>query len=354
MGHVIDDGQLASWEEVVDAHDWADLLLGNGLSSHIWPNFRYGSLFERACASRVLTATDRRLFDKTGGTVNFETALAALAVTMRTLEALEEPGTERLRARYLRIQKALGAAVRDVHDLSQLTRETVQETLREHRWVFTTSYDLVLYWCAGYEDFRGFTDYFFCGDRLEFHPENTMVRDGVTRLVYLHGALHLLVNEKGVTRKRRSRDSTLLEQFGTADPDDPLSRPLLVAEGTAGEKARIIQDNEYLSFGLNRLRNTKLGLVIFGLSLRDEDAHLVKALNHRTERPIAVGLRPYSPSRNRRRQANIRKLLDAEQLYFFDATTHPLGAPALACTPQTNGAKPAGGSKRRRAAAVAR
>lgn len=207
----------------------------------------------------------------------------------------------------------------------------MQDTLRDYRWVFTTSYDLVLYWCAAYGDsFDGFADYFFCNVRLEFHPANTIVKSDLTRLVYLHGALHLLVDEKGVTRKRRSSGASLLEQFGVPDRDDPLARPLLIAEGSASEKARIIKDNEYLSFGLDKLSRGRRGLVVFGLSLREEDAHLVSALNARPKRPVAVGLRPRTKTENRSRQAHIRKLLDVDELYFFDASTHPLGEPTLA------------------------
>jgi hypothetical protein len=124
----------------------------------------------------------------------------------------------------MRAQKALGAAVRDVHialsDIPDGTHETVREVLRDYRWVFTTSYDLVLYWCAGYGDsFEGFADFFFCNGRLEFHPDNTVVKSDRTRLVYLHGALHLLADENGLTRKRRSSDATLLEQFGIPDKE---------------------------------------------------------------------------------------------------------------------------------------
>lgn len=333
MGHVI-DGELASWCDVAGLEVWRDLLVGNGLSSHIWPGFAYESLYERACKAKVLTRGDRKLFEA-GATANFERVLAELAVSIRTVEALGGPGASMLRDCYMRVQKALGAAVRDVHialsDIPEGTRETVREVLRDYRWVFTTSYDLVLYWCAGYGDsFEGFADFFFCNGRLEFHPDNTIVKSDRTRLVYLHGALHLLADENGLTRKRRSSDATLLEQFGIPDKEDPLSRPLLVAEGKAAEKAQIIKDNEYLSFGLERLSRSRGGLVVFGLSLRDEDAHLVSALNARPKRPVAVGLRPRSRTENRRRQAHVRKLLDVDEIYFFDATTHPLGDPALA------------------------
>jgi hypothetical protein len=188
----------------------------------------------------------------------------------------------------------------------------------------------VLYWCAGYgESFDGFADLFFCNDRLEFNPARSALERDSTGLVYLHGALHLLVDRNGVARKRRSRASTLLAQFGEPDATDPLTRPLLVAEGSASEKSRIINENDYLSFGLNQLRRGRCGLVVFGLGLREEDAHLLSALNFSAKRPIAVGIRPGARTENRRRQARIRALIDAEELFFFDSSTHPLGDPAL-------------------------
>jgi hypothetical protein len=331
------DGQLAAWSTVESEQAWCDLLLGNGFSSHIWPAFAYDSLYSNACSAGMLDSSDRMLFEA-GATENFEGVLGALAVSIRTLDTLSDPAVKRLRRRYLRIQRALGEAVRGVHvPLSALpasTRRVVRSTLRDYRWVYTTSYDLVLYWCAGFgESFSGFVDFFFCNERLEFDPARTAVECDATRLVYLHGALHLLVDGNGVARKRRSHGATLLEQFGEPEPTGALTRPLIVAEGSSHEKSSIITANDYLSFGLNQLRRSGRGLVIFGLSLRDEDTHLASTLNSRQGRPIAVAMRPRTRSENRRRQARIRGLLDTDQLYFFDSTTHPLDDPAL--TPQS-------------------
>ncbi len=337
FGHPV-DGALASWRDVEREEEWRDLLLSNGFSSHIWPAFVYGSLYARACHLGLLAGGDRELF-KASATENFESVLGALAVSIRTLNTLGEPAAvKRLRMRYLHIQRALGAAVRGVHvPLAQLpanTRRAVRFTLRAYRWVFTTNYYLVLYWCAGYgESFDGFADLFFCNDRLEFDPARTALERGSTGLVYLHGALHLLVDRNGVARKRRSRASTLLAQFGEPDTTDSLTRPLLVAEGSAHEKSRIINEDDYLCFRLNQLRRGRCGLVIFGLGLREEDAHLQNALNFRVKRPIAVGIRLGTRTENRRRQARVRALLDAEELLFFDASTHPLGDPALSPAP---------------------
>jgi hypothetical protein len=132
-----------------------------------------------------------------------------------------------------------------------------------------------------------------------------------------------------VTRKRRSLGASLLAQFCEQQSTDTLSRPLLVAEGTAREKTRIIETNPYLSFALQQLRRSTGPLVIFGLSLREQDAHLAAALNHDPARPVAVAIRPKPTREVRRRQACIRQLLDTDTLYFFDASTHPLGNQTL-------------------------
>jgi hypothetical protein len=325
------DGRLASWQDLAGEQSWGDLLVGNGLSSHIWPGFGYAPLYARACEDGILVGSDRALFTASA-TENFESVLGAVAVSIRTLQALGDPAAERLRTRYLRIQATLGMAVRAVHmPLSVLpagTRALLRRTLRDYQCVFTTSYDLLLYWCAGHgAGFDGFTDFFFCNGRLQFDPAKTTVDPGVTRLLYLHGALHLLIDADGVIRKRRSRGASLLAQFGHQHETETLTRPLLVAEGLAHEKARIIYDNAYLSFALEQPRRSRRALV-FGLSLRDEDAHIVNALNHCPRRSIAVAMRAHPPRQIRHRQARVRQLLDTDRLYFFDASTHPVTRPS--------------------------
>lgn len=39
------DGSLASWRDIESSCAWSALLLGNGLSMHVWSGFAYGSLF---------------------------------------------------------------------------------------------------------------------------------------------------------------------------------------------------------------------------------------------------------------------------------------------------------------------
>lgn len=322
MGHPI-DGQLAPWDDVAGAHQWRNLLAGNGLSAHVWPPFAYGSLYERACENKALTKKDRALFEHRG-TENFELVLSALATSIDTLTALER-GTDALQKRYASVQQALGRAVRDVHapmsEVPDATRARLREALRAYRYVFTTSYDLLIYWAAA-PAFEGFADFFWSGGTNAFDPGRTRVPKGdPTRIVYLHGALHLVVDGDGVTAKRRSGEQTLLEQFADAPP----RRPLLVTEGSSADKLKVIINNDYLVFALTRLRRQKLPLVVFGHALGPQDAHLVEALNVQPDRPIAVGLLPGPAEDLRKRQGELRGALASHDLYFYDATTHPLG-----------------------------
>ena len=67
--------------------------------------------------------------------------------------------------------------------------------------------------------------------------------------------------------------------------------PLFVAEGTPGKKHEQIQGNGYLWYSLDKLRNIKSPLVIFGHSLGASDGHILDAITrNRNLRTIYVGL----------------------------------------------------------------
>ena len=57
------------------------------------------------------------------------------------------------------LQAALGEAVRGVHitllDAPWEARNAIKKEMERHRRVFTTSYDLLIYWAMGYGDEYG-------------------------------------------------------------------------------------------------------------------------------------------------------------------------------------------------------
>lgn len=330
-GHPIDDS-LATWEEVtIEYGGWSGLLLGNGLSRNVWRDFGYPTLFGKARrdgASGSLSTADRALFEVLG-TQNFERVLAELAAAIRMADALKEE-TRPFLERYQSIQKALGEAVQSVHagyrDIPEGTLEAIGRVLQRQEYVFTTSYDLVVYWAMGAVDYKGLCDCFwsdYCFDLANSEPP-----EGKTPVYFLHGALHLVVMGSGVTRKLVSTSlQNLLDQFGHPLDGDEQVRPLLITEGSAQHKLLAIEGNDYLSDALDRLRRFKRPIVVFGSDLSEQDRHLVDALNRNPDRPVAVSIRREGRSGNeiRSAKAGLRSRLNSSQLVFFDAATHPLG-----------------------------
>jgi len=323
------DGTLVDWREVATRYRWDTLLLGNGMSTNIWEPFGYRNLYDRAKRSGLSTQ-DRKLFSSTP---NFERVLADLLTAFRVNEAVGLD-TEPLLERYRNIQRALVRAVREVHlKLSRVppsTRRTISNTMEEFEWVFTTSYDLLVYWAMASEGFEPFMDHFRYRGRCEFDPSRASVPANRVPIYFLHGALHLVVGGSGATWKLRQTDlDSILDQFGKPIQGDAEARPLLVTEGSADDKLAAIEDNVYLSHALGRLRQRDLPVVVFGSSLSEQDAHLAEALSEHPERPIAISMLPADRKQLLANQVDISGRLEVEPLLFFDATTHPLGNPGL-------------------------
>jgi hypothetical protein len=324
------DGRLPDWEDVQDEEDWDVLLLGNGLSINVWGSFEYRSLFETAKSRKLFSKDDIALFDALGSS-NFEQVLHSLSESIRVGRAL---GEERRRdiARYQSVQKALGRAVHSVHiergELPGETLDRIKKEMRLFKHVFTTSYDLLLYWAVMYDDrFMGFLDFFWAHGNNAFDESTHTFSEGDsrTRLYFLHGALHLVAHADGTTCKRKSSFRTLLDQFGLPHAGDATARTLIVTEARAEEKELSILANEYLSFCWRTLRGCDAPVVIFGHSLSPQDSHLIAALNEH-ERPIAVALRDKKRSTNKKEQHRIASLLDTQDLHFFNASSHTLGS----------------------------
>jgi hypothetical protein len=324
------DGPLLDWRDIATLHGWDTLLLGNGMSINIWEPFGYRKLYDRA-KSDGLSPRDRTLF---ASTPNFERVLADLLTAIRVNDAVGiETGP--LLERYRNIQQALVRAVREVHvkgsRVPPSTRKAIRNTMEQFEWVFTTSYDLLAYWAMATDGFSPFMDHFRFGGRCEFDPLRATVPPKKVPVYFLHGALHLVVGGAGATWKLKQKDlDTILDQFGKPIRGDARARPLLVTEGSAKDKLVAIEDNVYLSHALERLMERDLPVVVFGSSLSEHDSHLAAALSENAKRPVAISMVPAAKKDLLARQVDISGRLEGSPLLFFDATTHPLGDPALA------------------------
>jgi len=217
--------------------------------------------------------------------------------------------------------------------LSAVALERIGHELRNYKYVYSTNYDLLIYWSVMQTGPAGFIDYFF---QREFDIQDTDVIDNDrTRVMYLHGGLHLYRLPTGTTLKRRQGAfRNLLDQFGTPFPGYPDAVPLFVTEGEPASKLNSINKSEYLSFSFREFTEHEGNLVVFGHSLSDNDDHIVKAIGGWGSRRLAIGLLPDTALRISRRKTNILAKLPDAEVFFFDATTHPLGSAALKIQPK--------------------
>ena len=322
------DAELEDWADLA-SREWPTLLVGNGLSINLWAGFRYDSLF----TSATLTPEAQAIFAELG-TTNFEQCLECLHHANISLRALHET-TAKVDQTYAEVRDALFETVSDVHVpwglFPQSTHDLLAKAMNAHQAVFTTSYDLSLYWSQLQTEKPVDIIDFFWGGGHRFDPLDTEVhRSSATRVYYLHGGLHLWQDDStGEDGKWTSADGRLLDIKSNYGPTTT-PRPLFVSEGTSAAKLRTIRQSVYLTFCLEELREDNSPTVLFGHSLAEQDAHIAAALNEGSRKRIAVSMYP-SGDENAiiAEKARILRQLPSHRVMFFDSTTHPIGHPGL-------------------------
>ena len=321
------DEELGDWNSLRSSESWESLLLGNGASIAISRSFVYSSIYAEATSENIdhpISSTNQELFQNLS-TQNFEQVLSSLS-TARKVNSVLRLATTQIDRLYQNVQQALIEAVHRVHvpwvNVPDSTRGTIRSELLEYENVFSTNYDLLIYWAMMHTDNgSGFIDYFFSGS---FDPGNTENWSGSTSVHFLHGGLHLNRLITGETVKRSAGEGqNLLDMFAFPLPDGVV--PLFVTEGTSQEKMTSINRSSYLSFAYNQLAHSKESCVIFGHSLSESDRHIVDAIARWQDVRLAISMLPDSPENIISNKARIVHLLPRADIKFFDATTHPLG-----------------------------
>jgi hypothetical protein len=330
----LENADLLAWP-LPGVPQWPVLLLGNGASQAVWSKYAYPSLLEVAeglDAGEGLSVDSVSLFEALD-TTNFEYVLSALATARTVANALERP-TRSLNRTYRDVQRALGSAVAAVHlpwdkaTANPLAR--IKAELRRHSHVFSTNYDLLVYWAIMHEgDTEPFKD-FFWGSGGTFDINDVAVTEPAVRVFYLHGGLHLRRStESGLTSKAVAAQGRLLRQVGWSGFE---AHPLIVTEGSASDKLRTIARSDYLTFAHQELAQAPDGVVVVGHSLSPYDDHLVDVLVNRAragKKRVAVSIRGRGTAAMTRKHALAARLPGCD-LSFIKASTHPLLAAEMA------------------------
>ncbi len=326
------DAHLEDWNALRATTPFGALLVGNGASRAVWDDFGYDSLFEnaRSVEEKPLSQSELSVFDALH-TRSFEQVLSALKTTSRVNKALAVSSAAP-RNRYYAIKEALINTVHAVHIPWRLVQATslanISQELGRYRTVFTSNYDLLNYWAIQHQG-AAIDDLFQGSDpRFELSASTTEK----TRLLYLHGGLHLVRNQDGTARKLTSTEGTLLGSFAINNTLKTLDDvPLFVNEGSSEDKLKTIRSSDYLSFCYDQLLQQHDALCIFGHSLGKQDAHLVHALRQAKPKTLAISIYPRSAAFIQSQKRHYAKLFadTGVALRFFDSKTHALGSPSL-------------------------
>ncbi|WP_426205579.1 DUF4917 family protein [Pseudomonas sp. TWP3-1] len=326
------DATLEDWSAVRASTDLRGLLMGNGASRALWDDFGYDSLFEnaRTLPDKPLSQSELSVFEAMQ-TRSFEQVLGALKTTSRVNKALAVSSAAP-RNRYYAIKEALINSVHDVHLPWRLvkasTLATLNEELASYRTVFSSNYDLLNCWAAQHQSDA--LDDLFNGANASFDLSQSTSEK--PRLLYLHGALHLVRNQDGSARKMTVSEGTLLGNFAINNTIKTLDDvPLFVNEGPSADKLKSIRSSDYLSFCYEQLLGHGDGLCIFGHALGEQDSHIIRALRQARPKTVAISIHPRSTAFIQHQKRHYAQVFEGTgvELRFFDSKSHALGSPKL-------------------------
>jgi hypothetical protein len=291
------DHTIYDWTEISDKFS-EGLILGNGASVAIHPEFLYKSLYESACKNGFIDASLSKVFQY-HNTTDFELILRRLWHTYHVNQALEI-ADERTTLAYKNLRDALIQSIQAVHIEYDSVRNSdlpaIASFLKRFKTVVSLNYDLLVYWAMMYGNEKlqygkwfkdGFLSGTFDRDWRRFRtPHRNSGATGATLVFYPHGNLSLATGEydaefKISCRNHSSLLDTVINQWKSAQ-----CVPLFVSEGLTDQKEIAVGRSTYLRTVYNEVL-PELGehIAIYGWSISDYDVHILKAMKQ-AEKPI--------------------------------------------------------------------
>lgn len=307
--------QICKWSDISQER-WENLLLGNGFSQNIEQAFSYRNLYE--FAKKNIYNFPQDLFSALG-TENFEEVLKRI---------VNDPSHKE---NYEIVKNALLNSIHKLHphkNENWLHLDRVAENFHGYKNIFTTNYDLLLYWITVGQ--KNFKDYFW-NRELVFNKNDTISHSNSCLIHYLHGALHIKdINGKAVKIKASINNKILGEISSSLNQGNI---PLFISEGSSKAKEDKISSSDYLTFCLHKLGTIQNNLLILGHSLSEYDGHVVQrianiynySLNNNRDFKIAISLYgDYERELNKMNQNLSRYITDFRNIRFFKSEEHPI------------------------------
>lgn len=337
---------IANYQQIVDdlknKKRTMHLLLGNGFSMAYDSNiFSYNALSD--FVSKINDPTLAKLF-KVLKTKNFELIMEQLTTFSALLHELgaEKELQLKISEAHKNLKISLLDAIKALHP-EHVFKIPVVKIISCAKFlrvfldnggnIFSTNYDLLLYWVLMRAEFSQAIDGF--GRELlnpvevsksQEDKEWSNLRWGPNKetqnVHYLHGALPLFDTGSEIEKEQYNETGWILKNI--SDRLDKGEYPIFVTAGGAQEKLELIRHNNYLSNCYDRLCAIDGSVISFGFGFGEYDDHIIHALNKASHaankmppklRSIYIGV--YSESA-RKHIESIQHKFHAK-VYTFDA-----------------------------------
>ncbi len=294
--------KLMTYEEVVTSLNkkrTKHLLFGNGFSM-AYDNkiFSYNALsnFIENNGDQLV----RNLFQRLN-TRNFEMIMQQLDNFCEIADIFSDDKTivSKIKAVSEKLKNSLIDAVKELHpehvfeipeDKSKTCIKFLQEYLSKNGLVFSTNYDLLLYWVLMRNGAENAIDGFGRDLETELDSEHYVAHEDLEyselrwgkykeeqTIFYLHGTLPFFDTGVNIMKVEYDKSHFILENV-----EERINRkeyPIFVTAGNGNEKLTHIMHNKYLTHCYEQLCNIQGSLVTFGFNFGDYDTHIIDAIN---------------------------------------------------------------------------
>jgi hypothetical protein len=288
------------------------LIMGNGFSmAYDHKIFSYNALYD--FIEKLEDPTLSKLFEVIN-TKNFELVMHQLDNFIEMAKAFEEDGklTKALIYSNSLLQQSLIDAVSSLHpehvfevseDKSKACFRFLNEYLENEGKIFSTNYDLLLYWVLMRNESKQANDGF---GREHLNPVET--RRGQEdaeygdlywgkykdeqKVFHVHGTLPIFDTGTEIEKEVYKDRNYLLENI--KERMDNKEYPIFVTAGDGTEKLKHIYHNRYLIHCYDTLSNITGSLISFGFNFGEYDFHIIDAVNKASKRGAQFGEKLFS------------------------------------------------------------
>jgi hypothetical protein len=272
------------------------LLLGNGFSVSYDP----GIFSYKALSKFVYDLNDKdlkQLFDILN-TNNFELLMQQLdnAAKIAILFGAGKKVVDKIKDTSDKLKTSLIDAIKELHPehvfkipeaKSIACAKFLNSFLDRGGYVYTTNYDLLLYWVLmrngldktgdGFGRESEDADEWIPEEEREYSDLRWGKNKGTQAIYYLHGALQIFDTGIDIIKEEYTGEHWLLENIKKRM--DSNQYPIFVTAGSGKDKLTHIMHNKYLAYCYEALSSITGSLICYGFGFGEYDDHIIAAIN---------------------------------------------------------------------------